>query len=51
MVMVAALGLSDDILVNDLALASRKVEPFSFCEFDRHSHFVEFIHSDMTIAV
>ena len=51
MMMVAALGLSDDILVNDLALGSRKVEPLPFSEFDRHSHFIQFIHSDMTIAV
>ena len=51
MMMVAALGLSDDILVNDLALGSLKVEPLPFSEFDRHSHFIQFIHSDMTIAV
>jgi len=30
MVMVAALGLSDGILVNDLAMGSRKVDPSSF---------------------
>jgi len=29
-VMVAALGLSDGILVNDLALGSRKVDPSRF---------------------
>jgi hypothetical protein len=30
MVMVAALGLSDGILVNDLAMGSRKVDPSRF---------------------